>query len=412
MREPDTGWFHCGRCGSFFKAPLGHAVLRRCTHCGADPALALDDRRMRKVTADGVVVRDLAATGEEAQETSSGRTRRSRSRRRRTLDPTLRRLVILLGIWIALLGLFAVAMMARNQRREREEVARAARYKPTTPASNDPLAVNFDATQGELVNEAFPQCREALFGFLSSAAPETRSQWVHDPLRMLGPMSRFDQAAAPYAHDEMPTHEYVGLLDTPDGQLLETLWTAPDGRRIEAIFRRGQEGWRLDWESFVRFSETPWVMFLAGGGPATQEFRLLAREPLAEERRHLTSIRIVFHPPRFGIPGEAGPASPEFQVGRLSDPGRKLESLFALNRQGLTPFHAKVPTQDPEDMIRVRVRIHRTDDAGVGRRFVLEDVLAGHWLGIQASGIPDDLPPDPATPPTPEAPGPADPSAG
>jgi hypothetical protein len=403
MSEIVTGLFHCARCGNFFKGPIGPAVVRRCPECGGDPAVSLDDRRVRKVTAEGTIVRGISA-GPEGQEESGeapdpSPTHRHRSRHRRDKDQSVLRLVVFLALWVGVLGVFAAAMMMKNQRREREEQSRAEKYRATRIVAQDPLAMNLSATERDLIEEAFPACRTALIGFLQSPSPEIRSQWVCEPLRILGALSRFDQSSTAYQADQAPTNEFLGVLQTPAGKMIETLWKSPDGARIEAVFRRDQEGWRLDWESFVRYSETPWVMFLAGGGKPVQEFRLLARERLAEERRQEPTLSVVFHPPRFGDPAEAGPASPEFLVRRLSDPGRKLTALFELARAGQTPFNAKAPTQDPEEMIRVRVRIRRIDDAAASRKFEVEDVLAGHWLGIEDGGIPD--PSDPGGNPVP-----------
>jgi len=389
VRAAIIGLFHCGRCGSFFKAAVGAAAFRRCPDCGGDPAVALDDRRVRKLTAEGTVVRDLGADQRAADESpEAGGGAAHRIRKRRQIDPVVRRLVIFLGVWLLVLGVFAVAMMTFNRRREREDFARATAYKANRVVVRDPLEISLDSRERALVEDGLQECSTALFGYLQSPLPETRSQWVCNPLEMLGPMTRFDEAFASYAADQMPVREYVGVVNTPGGTLIESLWKAPDGRRIEAIFRQDKEGWRLDWESFVRYSETPWVMFLAGGGKSEQDFRLLARERLPDERRAEPTLSVVFHPPRFGNPGEAGPASPEFVVRRLSEPGRKLEALFKAARAGKVPFGAKVPSQDPQDMIRLRVRVRRIEDQGIGRKFEVEDVLAGHWLGIEATGIP------------------------
>jgi hypothetical protein len=137
-------------------------------------------------------------------------------------------------------------------------------------------------------------------------------------------------------------------------------------------------------------------MFLAGAGEPVAEFRLLARERLAGDRKHDPAMSLVFHPPRFGQPREADSPSPEFLVPRSSEPGRKLEALLRLHREGKRPFGARAPLDDPEDMIRVRVRVRREADQQGARKFVLEDVLAGHWLGSEESGIPDETRAQPA----------------
>jgi hypothetical protein len=396
VSEPNTGLFHCGRCGAFFKAKPGPGVIRRCPECGGDPAPALDDRRVRKVTPDQAIVRDLAANpeaAEQAREEPRPHTKHHESRSRRKAKRSLHRLLAFVGLWLVLLGVIAAAMMIRNRRQEREETERIGRYKADHANDLALPAKDIDAIDRELIRNAYPDCQKSLSRFLQTATPETRSHWVCDPLNTLGPMTRFGEANPLYPPDQMPEYEYFGVLHTPEGRMVESLWKAPDGRRIEAVFQRTPAGWRLDWEEFVRYSKTPWAMFLVGDGENTGEFRLLARQRLANERKGKLTLSIVFHSPHFGNPDDPGPASPVFEVFRASKPGRKLEALFALAESGNAPFHAHLPSLDPPGMIRVRVRITRSAPAGnkgAGRSFKLEDVLAGHWLRIQADGIPEE----------------------
>jgi len=395
VNESNTGLFHCGRCGIFFKAKIGPGVIRRCPECGGDPALALDDRRVRKLRSDETIVRDLAANPDAASHAAAA-TRHDAAhapRNRPKISPLLRRSLIFVGLWLVLLGVFAAGVMIRNHRQEREETERSARYKADRGNESDPFSPNLGPVEREFTRVAFPGCKNALSGFLQGGSPETRSHWVCDPLNMIGPMTRFGDAHPSYPPDQMPTQEYFGILDTPEGRMIESLWKTPDGRRIEAVFQNTKDGWRLDWEEFARYSETPWVMFLAGDGRKTAEFRLLARQRLAEERENKPRMSIVFHPPHFGKPDDAGPASPVFEVFRASKPGRKLEALFALAESGKAPFDARLPALDPIGMIRVQVRVSRSDPTGAqgaGRTFKLEDVTAGHWLRIRSPGIPDE----------------------
>ena len=74
---------------------------------------------------------------------------------------------------------------------------------------------------------------------------------------------------------------------------------------------------------------------------------------------------------------------------RLSDAGRRLGTLFRMRRDGEMPLGARVPGEDPEEMIRVRARVRRIDDDKTRRRFEIEEILAGHWMGIEDSGIPE-----------------------
>src|SRR5690606_11647050 len=39
VSEKTMAWFHCGRCGSLFRARKGDRGDRECTECGRDPSL-------------------------------------------------------------------------------------------------------------------------------------------------------------------------------------------------------------------------------------------------------------------------------------------------------------------------------------------------------------------------------------
>lgn len=294
-----------------------------------------------------------------------------------------------IAAWVFLLAVFAVIMKVVNDRREREEEERLKAYKQGRGEESQGLQISDRARDREFLREVFPSCQAAFAQFLHSPSPEARMQWVHESAELARPMTRFYQSNLPYRPETTPEHDYLGVLESPTGLIIESLWGDEDGRRIEAHFRNDGGEWRLDWKGFVRFSETPWVMFVAGGGAEVQEFRLLARERLAEERRLEPSISLVLHPPRFGVPEEPGPASQEFEVPRLSEVGRKLEALFKLKREDKAPFGARLPSLDPVEMIRVRLRVRRIDDETSRRKFEIEEVLAGHWMGIADPGIPE-----------------------
>lgn len=389
VNEATKGYFHCGRCGGFFQAEIGAVLVRRCPNCGADPALDLEDRTESKLpAADADVVRGMTV-GDAPVSLQAAAETTSRSSHRRRGNPALRRLVIFIAGWIILLAVFAVFMKVGNDRREREEAKRLEAYKRSRVENPVGLEISSRVRDREFLRDNFPACHETFVGFLDSASVEARMQWVYGSVDTAGPMTRFYQSNLPYRPKGLPENEYAGVIEAQEGPVIESLWVDEDGRRIEVHFRNDDGEWRLDWEGFVRFSETPWVMFVAGGGEDVQEFRLLARERLAEERQLEPEISLVLHPPRFGLPEEVGPASREFEVSRLSDAGRKLEALFRLKEEDKAPLGARLPGEDPDEMIRVRLRVRRIDDDVARRKFVIEEVLAGHWMGIPESGIPD-----------------------
>lgn len=385
MSGTQAGLFHCGRCGALFEAQAGGTVVRRCPECGGDPVPPPPCRELAEATQGQVSSHDRGGGSE------GGDARRSRSKRSRKVSPAVRNLVIFISVWVLLLGVFAVSVKMVHERGAREDRERAAQRRRAQETTADGARRGFSERDRVFLTKAVPGCRVAFFSFLQSVTPEARAQWILGGAATIGRMQRFYQANTLFLPEKMPEQQYIGVLETNEGPMVESLWLTSEGYRVEAVFRRERGEWRLDWDGFTRFSEMPWVMFLAGAGDPVQEFRLLARERLAGDRKHDPALSLVFHPPRFGVPDDVGAPSPEFVVPRLSEPGRRLEALFELRSKGKTPLGAEVPRQDPDDMIRVRVKVRREVDEQGGKKFLLEEVLAGHWLNLAESGIPEEL---------------------
>lgn len=249
-----------------------------------------------------------------------------------------------------------------------------------------------------LLQRGINPCGQTLSGFLLARTPEERSQFVRKPLETIGRMTRFYALNPGVIVDPADLSiEQFNILHLGEERVISILWKTSDGRIFDSVFFLEKGEWRLDWDCFVRYSDHPWQLFLNGGGSDTGEFRLLARERLAQDRRLTREIGVVFYSPRSGSPGDTGAPSPEFLLSRDSEEGRMLVAAFAELEAKRRPFGDKTPTHDPEEMVRLRVRVRR-ETTPEGDRFVLEKVLACHWMGIDDPGV---------TPAPPEAPKPA-----
>jgi hypothetical protein len=251
------------------------------------------------------------------------------------------------------------------------------------------VSENTGPTQEEaaLLTEASPLANQEFTGFLTAGTPEARNQFVFNPITTASRMARFyDLNPMVNIAPDSLTHLKSAVLYLPYGRAIETLWNTADGRQIDAVFVEQDNEWRLDWDHFVRFSTYPWALFLAGSGEDEGEFRLLARQRLAEERKDADAISIVLYAPRFGSANETGFQSPEFLVRRDSDNGRLLDAAFKLEKEGKRAFGLKLPNDNPEGLIRVRVKVRRVKD-DMGSRFELVDVLACHWYSTDDPGV-------------------------
>lgn len=238
-----------------------------------------------------------------------------------------------------------------------------------------------------LLNKAFPRASLTFSNFLAGVTAEERNQFVLSPITTAARMARFHslnpQLEVDAATLSLTNSSVIGL---PNQQAIETQWRTTDGRSLDAVFVEENGEWRLDWDHFARFSDYPWALFLAGSGPDLGEFRLLARERLAVERRNEDTVSIVLYAPRFGFVGETGFQSPEFLIPRDTRDGRLLDAAFKLDRSGGRVFGANLPNTNPEGLIRVRVKVRRVEQDGV-RRFELAEVIACHWYSVDVPGV-------------------------
>jgi hypothetical protein len=258
---------------------------------------------------------------------------------------------------------------------------------PRPPASQAAVATGVLEENAALLSEASPLCNQVFSGYLAARTPEERNQFVLKPITTASRMNRF-YAENPSINFDPKTLKltHSSVIRFPSGQAIECHWSSSEGYELDSVFMKENDEWRLDWDHFARYSDCPWPLFLAGSGDPFSEFRLLARERLAEERKNADSISIVLYAPRFGYTGELGFQSPEFLIKRDSKNGRLLDAAFKLERENKRVFGAQFPNNNPEGLIRVRVKVRRFEE-DQERRFELEEVLACHWYSVDFPGV-------------------------
>ncbi len=383
-------WFHCGRCGSLFKAVGGDFPDRICVECGRNPSLGLEPIVVAGSGPAEVLPFVRRSTEDLPKEAAPHEHKRNRHGKGRRKGSYLVPLII--GGWMVFIVLIILGarLIWGGDPEVAERGSAAASSQNAGPSGEDRLFLEMELQDS----------RQAFANFLAAASPESASQFVVHSAVMAGRMARFFQHNPLIRLDAATlSSEGEGVLALPDGRGIETRWRSSDGLRVEAVFLRERNEWRLDWEHFVRYSDYPWPLFLAGGGEPVGEFRLFARERLAGARTENGDMSLVFHAPRFGDPGATTAQSPEFVILRQDPAWDLLDAAFRMEKEGVRPFGGALPGADPGGLIRVRVRIRRNDD-DAGQRFEVEEVIACHWLSIDDPGIvaergenPDQSPP-------------------
>jgi hypothetical protein len=351
-----------------FRSTAGPADDRLCTTCGRNPSLGIQAQTGKPSTSP------LTATAAQEEQPLHG-DRENNTPRRRSYSYFLVKLV---AGW--LLFLIAIIFTARLLWKEGEK-----KSMPVAVAS--PAQDEADAQDLALLNRARSSYNQTLAGFLSAGTPEERNQFVINPIETAAKMARF-YSLNPLVHIEPKTLSLddSAVVRLPRGRAIETQWHTSDDRSLDAIFIEENGEWHLDWDHFARYGDYPWALFLAGGGEDHGEFRLLARERLAEERKNADSISIVFYVPRFGYCNAAENQSPEFLIPRNTTNGRLLDAAFQLERSGQQPFCGKLKSINPEGLIRLRVKVRRVEE-NQERHFELDEIVACHWYSEDAKGV-------------------------
>jgi rubredoxin len=356
-------WFHCGRCGSLFQAAAGDAEDRRCPNCGADPSPGITELKTSSPAADDA---------------------ESRGKRTVRKSKASHFMLKLVTGWTLVLALIIIGARQLFPSRDTAPPAPSAAISQKAPAPS--------AEDTALYQKAAPQCADLFARFLSADSPEARNQFVLSPVSTVSRMAHFHSLnSVPEIDPASLTLTDSSLLHLPGERALEAHWKVSDGKTLETVFRQENGEWRLDWEHYSRYGDHPWALFLAGTGPDEGEFRLLARERLAEERKEEDTISLVLYSPRFGHPHEAGIQSPEFLVSRKTRDGNLLDAAFKHERSGGRVFGGKLPNLDPDDMIRVRVKVRRTGPEGE-RKYEITEVKACHWFSLDDPGVQPETP--------------------
>ena len=365
MSESNLFWFHCGRCGGLFQSEPGVRDERVCPTCGADPCPPLVETAAPAPLPAASVPPDAVVQGTK-------RTKRSASKRKNRYF-----MLKLISGWTLVLVVIVVG--ARNLYHS------APPEPPQAAAKQQKTALSEE--EARMLRTAGTECGRVFEGFLTAGTPETRNQFVLSPVTTASRMARF-YSMNPLTQIRPETLQLAasGILHTPEGQAFQARWESSEGRSYDAIFRRENNEWRLDWEHFARYSDYPWALFLAGEGPEEGEFRLLARERLAEERKNEPTISIVLYAPRFGSPREVGFQSPEFLVARDQRDGQLLDAAFKLTREGGRVFGGQMDEINPDGMIRVRVKVRRHEEE-LERKFEITGITACHWYSINDPGV-------------------------
>lgn len=365
VSENSGAWFHCCHCGKLFKAPADPDTRGPCAECGHDPVTGAELQADSDTPAR---VRRRVRKHGESPHHHQHKAKRSRHARKKA-----RVLMYFVAAWVALVA-FAAIFLKRGS---------TAAPTPAPDYVEKSDAPSIDDLQ--FLQDHMPECSDRVVAFLNSTDPAGRAQQVLRAEQLIPRMTRYYESNPALPVQESLSIPYRGVIKTPAGRAIESIWRRGNGELLEAVFFEEKGEWKIDWDAMVRYSSEPWALFLAAQGPGEGEFRLLARERLGAGGHNDESIGLVFYRQRPGFPGETLNPSPEVRVVRASALGRAIEDAFKARQEKVAPFGSRAFENDPDGMIRLRVKMSRSGDET--RVFKIEELLATHWLDLPSTPI-------------------------
>lgn len=171
-----------------------------------------------------------------------------------------------IGIWLAsgafVLGLMsAVIFLARREKTEVEPIAIAPVVAPVEIKESVPdpieLPQEMNRSEAELVKELEPLAK----GFLEAETVDALLPFVRDSARLTEKIRNY------YPDNKVPAPG-MGAFNTHGtlayrGQLASLSIRTKDFEEKQIAFLRTEDGMKIDWESFVAWSEMPWKQFIA-----------------------------------------------------------------------------------------------------------------------------------------------------
>jgi len=351
-------WFHCSRCGALFRAAADADQRGHCPECGGDPVGGEEPVE----TPEPVRIRRKVRKPKEKERPD--RSKRHRDTKGRS---KARALAIFVIVWGVVLGATAVWVKKHSP------------DTGNTSSDEDTGAIGGQAMEdSRLLQDELPNCLKRLEQYLSAANIGGQSPHVLRADKILAEMARSLQYNPIFAAEGTMNTFFYQVIHTPAGRAIEMEAKQDDGKQFEAVFFEEGTEWKIDWHAITRAGSGSWPLFVSGKGKEEGEFRLLARERIGASGRDPEFIGLVLYSTRPGHPGEAVSPSPEIRVPRASEMGRAIEDAFAARAKNLGPFGSGVVKFDPDDMIRLHVRVTREGEDE--RVFRISELIATHWM--------------------------------
>lgn len=275
-------------------------------------------------------------------------------------------------MWIVLIALVVSIVIQFNRVKDEPEM-----QTNTTAASENSLPSEKQARVF-----ALPKCVDAIKGFLKASSASAKAQYVYNGVNLSREMEAYYASRANFYPEQVD----IRIVKQRELQIsgmdaIGTICQTEAGERFEVVFIRDGNDWKIEWKSFVRYSETDWSLFTSMEDGAEADFRLYMRIMDVGEDLAGDDIMVKFYKPDVFRGREFdGHASDSVRVSAYSAQGQLIGDIagnMVAKREDLVGL--KIADFDPEHFhrVRVRMRVRKTD--GEDPRLEVVELLAHHW---------------------------------
>jgi hypothetical protein len=297
-------------------------------------------------------------------------------RRKRKRKFRLGRLV-LVSAWLG--SIILILALVKKQMRDARIVTPKS---PQVPVEDQKIEDQRRAEAEGYAKKSLPECYNSFVAF--SAAPDAaaRAQFVRGGALLAPQMASFYNQNTAFRPETPLFVSKTNLVLRNEMRAIESVWRNETGETKEIVFVREEGKWKVDWEFFVRYSSSPWHLFLSETGPSEGVFRVYLRvrkSVYSDNGDQVMNLR--FYPATAENLSRNRASSPAVLVPFESESGRRIRKVVEFKDRKPLAGERNLFMADPENLHRVRVALEWRKGADGQRYLHLNEVFAGNWMG-------------------------------
>ncbi|MGB2403371.1 MAG: hypothetical protein ACPIA7_08165 [Akkermansiaceae bacterium] len=393
------GYYHCDQCGSIFEAQILGVSQQTCSRCGhlltgGDHAPAEIDfeadlacREQSSVMNDGTSGQDVdsnkASVISEADKVAHDPPLVAQKKR------AAQQMKLIAISWLVFVVVVVAIVFYFNRS--------SAKFATETRSSQQELEKQKDAEKQKM-KLALPKCMMVIKSFVNAKTASAKAQFVHDGVRLSREMEAYYAEQADFRTPLLQARPiYYHALNISGADAIGAICQTDTGERFEVIFILQDGEWKIEWKSFVRYSEHDWSTFLTGAGADEAEFRLYMRVMDVREDLAAGDVLVQFYKPDiFRGHKFDGYASDVIRVPAYSIQGKLLRDMIqrADETKGGDLVGMQFADFDPKQLHRVRARMRSKINAKQELEVHLVRLIANHWYDpvvVEKSGLAEEL---------------------